>query len=119
MSFLDDATGKPKRCIIQVKGGHVSSAVMRDLVGTISRENAEMGLLITLEPPTGPMRQEAASSGFYHSPHWNRDYPRIQIVTVEDLMDGRAPAIPHGAIGLQRAARVRRNGAQQPGLELE
>lgn len=65
------------------------------------------------------MRQEEATAGFHHPPYRNRDRPRIRIAAVEDLMDGRAPAIPHGAVGLQRAARVRQGGALQPGLGLE
>lgn len=28
------------------------------------------------------------SAGFYHSPGWNRDYPRVQILTVGDLLSG-------------------------------
>ncbi len=59
ITFLDDATGKPKRCLVQVKSGHVQRGTVEQLVGTITRENAELGLLITLDPPTGPMRTEA------------------------------------------------------------
>ena len=62
-----------------MKGGHVSSPQVRDLKGTVEREKAVMGLFITLEEPTGPMRTEAVSAGFYHSDIWQRDYPKIQL----------------------------------------
>ncbi|MBE2192992.1 MAG: restriction endonuclease, partial [Anaerolinea sp.] len=83
ISFIDDHTQKGKRVIIQVKGGSVKSGDVRDLVGTLEREKAEIGVFITLEAPSKPMRQEAASAGFYHSPGWDKDYPRVQILTIE------------------------------------
>ncbi len=46
---------------------------MRDLVGTMQRENAAMGIFITLDPATRDMHTEAARAGLYHSPGWQRD----------------------------------------------
>lgn len=118
VTFLDDATGKPKRCLVQVKSGHVQRSTVGELVGTVARERAEMGLLVTLDPPTGPMRTEAVEAGFYHSPGWDRDYPRVQILTVAELMAGARPQIPYGQTTFARAGRVRRPGSEQPGLDL-
>ena len=105
--FVDDAGQKLKRVIVQIKSGHVSSATMRDLIGTLSREDAEMALLVTLEPPTKPMRQEAVEAGDYHSPSWNRTYPRVQIATIEDLLAGDLPQIPPMRATFDRAQRIR------------
>lgn len=117
ITFLDDATGKPKQCLVQVKSGHVQRSTVGELVGTITREGAEMGLLITLDPPTGPMRAEAVEAGFYHSPGFGRDFPRVQIATVEELMGGAQPQIPYGQTTFAKAGRVRRASGQQ-GLDL-
>ena len=84
----------PHRCVVQVKSGHVSSATIRDLKGTVEREKADLGLLITLEEPSGPMKVEALEAGFYRSAWMNQDYPRIQLLTVADLLRGRQPQIP-------------------------
>lgn len=46
-----------------------------------------MGVLISLEEPTGPMRMEASSAGFYASP-W-RKHARLQLLTIEDLLTGK------------------------------
>ena len=54
----------------------------------VRRERAEIGVFITLEKPTKPMRREGASAGFYHSPGWNQNYPRLQILTVAELLEG-------------------------------
>ena len=52
-----------------------------------------IGVFLILEPPTKPMLTEDAGKGFYHSPGWNKDYPRLQILTVEDIrQNSRAAA---------------------------
>ncbi|NIV32504.1 MAG: hypothetical protein GWN58_24610 [Anaerolineae bacterium] len=40
------------------------------------------------------MRTEAASAGFYHSPGWNRNYPRLQVLTVAELLEGQGIEMP-------------------------
>ena len=90
ITFMDDHTGAVKRVIVQVKSGHVSRPMISELVGTINRESAAMGVFLTLEEPTAQMKQEAVTAGYYHSPGWNQDYPRIQILTVKDLLAGAA-----------------------------
>jgi len=87
-------------------------------IGTITREQAEMGMLGTLEPSTGPMRREAVEAGFYHSPGFGRAYPRVQIVTVEELMAGKPPQVPYGQNTFAKAGCVRKTGGQQQGLDL-
>ena len=68
ITFLDEANRKAKQVLVQVKSGHVGAAVIRDLRGTIEREDAAIGVFITLEPPTSPMIREAVEAGFYESP---------------------------------------------------
>ena len=94
IAFIDDTTGKARRVLIQVKSGHVSSSHIRDLVGTVQREQAAIGVYITLEEPTRDMTTEALKAGFYHSPGWNKDYPRIQILTIEELLRGAEVKMP-------------------------
>ena len=90
ITFIDEHTRKPKRVIVQVKSGKVSRPAISELVGTINRESAEIGVFLTLEEPTREMKTEAATAGFYHSLGWNQDYPRVQILTVKGLLDGTA-----------------------------
>ncbi len=87
ITFIDDNTGKPKRVVVQVKSGHVNAATVRDLRGVVEREQAAIGALVTLDPPTQPMITEAAGAGFYEMQSWGR-YPRVQILTVEGLLNG-------------------------------
>jgi hypothetical protein len=92
--FHDDAaSGKVKQVIFSVKSGHLKNEYVRELPGILDREKAHIGILITLEPPTQPMRTEAASAGFYQSP-WGTSHPKVQILTVEELLDGRQVDMP-------------------------
>jgi len=87
--FVDEMKAKRqaiKTMLVQVKGGKVSSRDIRDFVGTLSREEAEMGVFLTLNPPTAPMKAEAASAGMYTSPWDDRPYPKVQILTIEHLL---------------------------------
>jgi site-specific DNA-methyltransferase (adenine-specific) len=90
-----DAGGKLEQVLVSVKSGHVSVSQVRDLKGTLEREKAAIGIFVTLEEPTRPMREEAATAGTWHSNVWNKDYPRIQILSVRDLLEEhRKPDLP-------------------------
>ena len=66
--FQDDNEGV-KKIIVSVKGGeHVGVTMVKDLIATVEREKAEIGLFVTLAEPTKPMVTEAVSAGFYESP---------------------------------------------------
>ena len=107
INFFDDESGKAKTVLVQVKSGHVQRNIIATLKGDMEREQAEMGLLVTLEPPTGPMVQEAAAAGFYVPEHFpDRQFPRVQIATIEDLLSGNGPDVPR--LGLADAPTFRR-----------
>lgn len=88
INFLDDRKGGLKRALVQVKSGHVKSGDIRDLKGTLDREGAQIGVFITLESATKEMLVEAVTAGSYRSDIWNKDFPRIQILAIEDLLSG-------------------------------
>jgi site-specific DNA-methyltransferase (adenine-specific) len=118
INFVDDASGKPKSVVVQVKSGHVKAGDIRDLRGTLERTSAAIGVFITLEPPTGPMNQEAVSAGFYQSPGWNQNYPRIQILTIEQLLQGAKVQMPPAFGTFRQAARVEDKRGDQLGMDL-
>jgi site-specific DNA-methyltransferase (adenine-specific) len=116
--FIDGPRRTPHKVIMQVKGGRVSSPQIRDLKGVVERENAALGLFITLENSTRAMRTEAASGGFFHSELWDRDFPKIQIRTVSDMLSGQGFELPPSvSTAYQPAQRVRRPQGQQAQME--
>jgi hypothetical protein len=92
---------------------------VRDLHGVIDREQAEMGVLITLHEPTGPMRAEAASAGTVASAWGN--HPRLQILTIEELLAGKRIDYPRAQgvnVTFKQAPRAKKGrGPQQLPLE--
>ena len=84
-----------KKGIVSVKSGKVSPKDIRELGHVLDRENAEIGIFITLQEPTRDMVIEAVAKGFYRSQILNKDYPRIQILTIEDLLKGTKSQIPY------------------------
>jgi site-specific DNA-methyltransferase (adenine-specific) len=90
--FIDDPSGAVRRVVVQVKSGHVGVNAVRELE-TVAKNDA-IGVLITLEPPTSPMKVEAVAAGYYHSPIYDKDYPKIQILTVDELLHGKTVDMP-------------------------
>lgn len=91
--FLDDK-GQVKKIIIQVKSGKVSVKEVRELAAVIASQKAQIGALLTLEEPTKQMLAEALAQGVYHSPTWKRDYPRLQVRTIAQLLAGQGLEYP-------------------------
>jgi DNA modification methylase len=120
--FADDARGGDKKIIVSVKGGdNVGRTMVADLKNTVDREGAQIGLFVTLTPPTRPMITEAASAGFYSSPY-HGDFPKIQILTIEGLLSGRErPSYPDMARGAQtfKRAKTEQVWTDQQSLDLD
>jgi DNA modification methylase len=91
--FHDEQGGKTKQVVISVKSGHVTVSQIRDLRGVMEREEVALGAFITMQAPTKPMRVEAAEAGFYDAP-WGQKYPRLQILTIEELLAGKRIDMP-------------------------
>ena len=73
----------------------------------IDREKAEIGVLLSFTPPTSGIRSEAASAGFHES-SWGGKFPRIQLLTVGELLDGKSVDYPHYTGGNVTHRRARR-----------
>lgn len=74
------------------RGGNVGVPMIRDLGHVVDREKAKIGVFITLAEPTKPMQTEAVQAGYYETPYGK--YPKIQILTIEELFAGKKPQIP-------------------------
>ena len=111
--YFMDEKDKVKKAIISVKGGeNISVSMIRDLGHVIDREKAEMGIFLTLSEPTKPMQAEAAGKGFYKSP-LGTEHPRIQILTIEEILHKKKPDIPPWITPVQPAPKAKKGeGAQ-------
>ena len=113
LHFIDGPRRSAQKAIVQVKSGKVSSPHIRDLKGTVEREKAALGLFITLEKPTRAMTTEAVNAGFYYSKVWQRNYPKIQIRTIREMLEGIGFDVPPHPSMYQAAERLSRDSAEQ------
>jgi site-specific DNA-methyltransferase (adenine-specific) len=92
--------------------------MVRDLVGVLDREKAQIGIFVTLLEPTAPMKQEAAIAGTYHSELSGKEYPRVQILTIRELLEEhRKPELPLLVLPTyQQAEKVEQKAAEQSEL---
>jgi site-specific DNA-methyltransferase (adenine-specific) len=104
---LDHEYRKVGKSLVSVKGGaQVNPGMVRDLVGTVDQQKAEMGVFISMREPTAGMQEVAQRSGIYEWPITGRRYPRIQILTVDDLLAGKRADMPTPFIPYQQAKRL-------------
>jgi site-specific DNA-methyltransferase (adenine-specific) len=83
-----------EKVIVSVKGGeNVSVAMVRDLAHVVDREKAKLGLFVTLAAPTDPMRKEALKEGYFETSTGGK-YLKLQIATIEELLNGKKPDLP-------------------------
>lgn len=111
--FHDEVESRQtKQIVLSVKGGRLQVPHVRDLRGVVEREKAAMAVLITMQEPTQNMRREAASAGFYESP-WGTKHPRLQLFTVQELLEGKKIDMPptRDLRTFKKAPKAKRNPA--------
>jgi len=92
-----DIGNKREIVLIEVKSGNVNVKNLREFIHVIAKEKAAIGLFICFEEQvTKPMRLEAKDAGYYHYKHqsWQSNFDKIQIVTIEQLLEGEFPKLP-------------------------
>jgi site-specific DNA-methyltransferase (adenine-specific) len=113
--FFRSGAKSVEKAIVSVKGGGVGVKDIRELTAVVDRERAKIGVYISLETPTEPMKKEAAGAGLYDN-GVGKKVPKIQLVTVEELFAGKKPDIPLMERGFKAAAREERD--DQPEFDI-
>lgn len=116
--FLLDAKGTTGRALISVKGGGTNPGHVRDLVGTVQSQNAAMGVFVGMRNPTKAMTEAANHSGVYTHPADGKTYPRVQIITVEQLLNGQRPKLPITLLPYVQAQKRASKGEGQIALDM-
>jgi site-specific DNA-methyltransferase (adenine-specific) len=118
--FQGDEPGVFESVILSVKAGNTGAAHVRDLKGVLEREKAAIGVLISMEEPTKPMETEAVTAGFYESKTWGKKYPKIQLLTIADLLAGKKiemPPIKQVSATFKKAERFKGKDGEQLGIK--
>lgn len=109
---------KTHQVIFSVKAGNVTALHVRDLRAVVEREKAEIGVLISMNKPTRPMKEEAVNMGFYESP-WGK-HRKLQLLTVGELLQGARidmPAVTGINVTHKKAKRRHREEEQLDWIE--
>lgn len=108
---------KTEKALVSVKGGNnVGVQMIRDLHSAMEREKAPCGVFITRALPTSAMEREAAAVGRFHSEATGKSYPRLQIITLAELFQGKRPDIPYVDPGAAFRKAAREDGGRQGSL---
>ena len=105
---IDINNPKLKKIIVQVKGGSTGRGDIAKLKGDIEREDAPMGVLITLNEPTKEMTREASLAGEYQNSA-SSSFPRIQILSIKDWFDGKYLSLPNNKVNPFKRADAKSN----------
>lgn len=93
--FPTDARGGIGKILVSVKGGQtINPSMVRDLIGTVEAQKAAMGIIVTLQPATKGFQDAVDHGGVYTHPGDGRTFPKIQHVTVAELLKGRRLRVP-------------------------
>jgi DNA modification methylase len=116
-----NADGELDTVLVSVKSGAANSGMVQQLKGALDTHRAAIGLFVSLEESTGPMRQEAATAGFYHSDLTGRDYQRLQLLSIRELLDeGKKPDLPLFVMpAFQKATKIQPMQGDQQELALD
>lgn len=117
--FMGDKPGAFESVILSVKAGKTQASHVRDLIGVLEREKAAIGVLISMQEATAPMKTEAATAGHFESATWNKKYPRVQILTITDILSGKQiemPPIRQVSSTFKKAPKVEEKEADQKKL---
>lgn len=94
-----------KKVLFSVKSGHVGVGKVSEFCHVVDREGAAMGVFITLDEPTKPMNKEAKITGVYINPLTHQVYPKIEIVTITEILNGKRINLPQAINVLKEAQR--------------
>jgi hypothetical protein len=108
------AKGQLGRVLVSVKGGKtLNPSMVRDLSGTVDTQKATMGVLITLEPATKGVKDAIDHGGVYKHPANAQAYPRLQHITIAELLDGKKPQLPGTVLPYIAAEKLTVQGESQ------
>lgn len=115
--FPTDAKGSVGRMLVSVKGGRtVGPQFVRDLLGTVNTQKAEMGILLTMATPTRGVLDAVAHGGNYTHPATGQVFPKLQVFTVEQLLNGERPQMPLTYLPYIQASKLAAPAAEQPSM---
>lgn len=109
--YLVPGVEQPIKAAFQVKGGAVQSKDIDALWGSMQKHKCELGVFLSIKPPTKPMLETVANSGYYSAASFN--YPHLQILTLEEFFSGKQLNLPKTNITFKSAQTIGKTSEQE------
>ncbi len=116
IAYIRTSKDDVKPIILSVKSGPIGRKEMGELRGTIEREKAAAGIMIVRHDPTGPMVTEAKQAGKFKETYLP-PFDRLQIVTVQEILDGLKMNLPLTEDATKRSKKGKASEIQPSMLE--
>lgn len=92
---LEVEKGKKEIVMIEVKSGNIGVSTVRSFNNTIKQKKGSAGVLVCFaEQITKGMLSEAKNEGYFREDIYGNEFDKIQILSVEDLLEGKLPRFP-------------------------
>ncbi|MEW6506360.1 MAG: DNA methyltransferase [Bacteroidota bacterium] len=83
--------------LIEVKSGNVNVKNVREFIQVVNKRKSDLGVFVCFkEQVTQPMLKEAKQQGYFDEKHFGNRIDKIQILTVDDLLEGKEINLPVG-----------------------
>jgi site-specific DNA-methyltransferase (adenine-specific) len=97
--FRDGGEPRARTIFVEVKAARVTVAALRPLETALGDGTADIAVLLSLDEPSSQLRERASKSGHYTSRTTGSTYPRLQVLSVAELLAGRTLDYPGATIG--------------------
>ncbi len=111
-AYFQTGSDENAKMVFQVKSGGVGRGDIAKLGHDMTREGAAMATFITLQDSTAPMRAEAKTAGTYTHPLMQRNYDKIQIVTIKEIIEEDKRLDLPMSLDVLKAAQLKAKGEQ-------
>ena len=105
-----ESGNKKQKILVQVKGKNITPGMIKDLLKSIEKEGAAIGLLISLNRPILSIITDSVHAGSYESELWKKKYLKIQIRTIDELLEGKSFDIPPTYSLSKKVSRIKKQG---------
>jgi hypothetical protein len=113
LGFVESGNKKQK-IVVQAQGDkNITPHMIQDLLDNVEKEGAAIGLLITLHKPRLAIITDSVHAGSYESDLWKKKFLKVQIRTVEELLEGKSFDIPQTYSLSKKAPRAKKQGETQ------
>jgi len=119
IAYMLTGNDEHKQVLFSVKSGYVGNSMIRDFCHVVNKEDAAIGIFITLEKPTAPMLKEAKGMGKYINPLTHQEYSKVEIVTIEEIINGKLLNLPHAIEVVKKAEKKKAIIDNPMGLDLD